>query len=169
MRVKLILIVALSLALASACLAAESSATTRVSWTVLPFAVVGLRGETPGQEVAVTTPLPTPTSGDLARGHIEVPGAVSLSVRSNTRWTVLVEALSPSLGSSHDGTFTWPVESLQIGVGGTFVDVSTHPQTLVSGGRGEHDLTVDYRAQLPENGLPSGEYEAIILYTVTTQ
>jgi len=172
---KHILIVALTFAICATTLAAESSATTRVSWTVLPFAVIGLQDGTSGQAgtsgqgVTVHTTLPAPTAGDLARGYLEAPAAVTLTVRSNTAWTVLVESLSTTLGTSDDGTFDWSVESLQVGVGDSFVNVNTTPQVLASGSRGEHDLSVDYRAQLPEEGLPSGDYEAVLLYTITTQ
>ncbi len=169
MRARFILTATLILALWATAIAGEASVSTRVSWTVLPFAVLGLHGGTAGQEAVVNTPLPTPTAADLARGYVEVPGAVGLTVRSNTEWTVLVESLSPSLGTSDDGTFTWSVDSLQVGVGGRFVNVSSSSQVLASGGRGEHDLSVDYRAQLPAEGLPSGDYEAVLLYTVTTQ
>ncbi len=169
MRAKLILTATLVFAICASLLAAEASVSTRVSWTVLPFAVVGLRGGASGQEMLVNTALPTPTAADLVRGYVEVSGAVGLTVRSNTEWTVLVESLSPSLGTSDDGTFTWSVNSLQVGVGGRFVNVSSSSQVLASGGRGEHDLSVDYRAQLPAEGLPSGDYEAVLLYTVTTQ
>lgn len=169
MRAKIILTTTLILALWATAIAGEASVSTRVSWTVLPFAVVGFHGGTAGQEVVVNTPLPTPTAGDLARGYVEVPGAVGLTVRSNTEWTVLVESLSPVLGTSDDGTFSWSVTSLEVGVGGRFVTVSRNPQVLASGGRGEHALAVDYRARVPEEGLPSGDYEAVLLYTVTTQ
>ncbi len=169
MRVKTILTATLILLIGGTAAAAEASATASVSWTVLPFAVVGIRGGTPGQEVLVSTPLPTPSAEDVTRGYLQVSGAIGLTVRSNTGWTVLVESLSPSLGASDDGTFMWPVDSLQVGVRGSFVDVTTSPQVLASGGRGEHDLTVDYRAHLPAEGLPSGNYQAILLYTVTTQ
>ncbi|MFO8034907.1 MAG: hypothetical protein R6U88_07140 [Candidatus Bipolaricaulota bacterium] len=169
MRAKSILVGILILAVGATAAAAEDSASTRVSWTVLPFAVVGLQGGTPGEEATANTPLPTPTAADLARGYLEVSSAVGLTVRSNTDWTVQVESLSPTLGTSDDGTFIWSVDSLEVGVGGDFVDVSTDPRVLASGSRGEHELTVDYRVQLPEAGVPSGDYEAVLLYTVTTQ
>jgi len=170
MHARSFLLVALALTISVTAAASQSSATTRVSWTVLPFATLGLHGGgTAGDEVTATTPLPTPGAADLARGYVEVPGAVGLTVRSNTAWTVLVEALSPNLGTSDDGTFTWSLDALQVGIGGRTVDVTTYPQVLATGHGGQHELTVDYRAELPEDGLPDGDYEAVLLYTITTQ
>ena len=167
---KLIAIAALIFGLwaGQAALAAQASATVHVRWTILPFAAISLTGQ-PGQEsVVATTPIPDPSPADYQRGFIVIQDALKLTVFSNTSWTVYVQALSPNLGTSYDGEFTWPIEALSAGVNGNFVSVSLHPQALARGGRGVHSLPVDYRISIPQQPLPPGNYQVTLLYTVTT-
>ena len=167
---KTFLIAAILLTLFSgSLLAAQASAVVRITWTVLPFAVISLDGgEDYSESISVVTEIPEPTLLDLARGYIEIPEAVTLQVMSNTHWTVLVQALSPTLGTSYDGTFTWPVEDLAVGVAGDYVTVSMTPQSIAEGKNGKYTLAVDYRVNVPANGVPEGDYKAVLLYTVTT-
>ncbi len=168
LRAKIAMTIAVALITSTVASAAQASVSTTVSWTILPFAVMSLNGGPSSDEIRVNTPLPTPSATDEARGYLEVPDAVRLTVMSNTRWTVLVQSLSDDLGTSDDGTFTWAVDALQVGVNGQFAATGTQPRTIASGGRGEHDLAVAYRAHLPAEGLPDGQYNAILLYTIIT-
>jgi len=115
-----------------------------------------------------TTPIPDPSPADYQRGFIVIRDALRLTVFSNTSWTVYVQALSPNLGTSFDGGFTWPIEALSAGVNGNFVSVSLRPQALARGGHGVHSLPVDYRISIPQQPLPPGNYQVTLLYTVTT-
>lgn len=164
---KIVLIAALALLFSVSLVAAQATAVVKITWRILPFAVISLGGDY-GQSVVAVTEVPTPTAADLARGYVEIPDAVTLRVMSNTHWTVFVQALSPTLGTSYDGRFEWPIDSLEIGLEGRFIQASTQPQELVSGHNGEFTLTVDYRVRVPETGVPDGDYQAVILYTVTT-
>jgi len=149
-------------------LAAEDSVTVEVSFSIVPFATISLSGGPESGSVQVATSIPTPTSVDVARGYLELPSAVSLTVASNTHWTVFVQALSRTLGTSYDGVFTWDIAALRVGTKGGFVPVSMDPQAVVQGIQGEHPVSVDYRISLPETGLPEGNYEATLLYTITS-
>ncbi|HIP99153.1 TPA: hypothetical protein EYH33_01215 [Candidatus Bipolaricaulota bacterium] len=169
MKRMILIAAALLIGLSASLLGAQATAVVRVSWTVLPFAIISLEGSGEyGDSVVVVTEIPEPTAFDLARGYIELPGAVTLRVMSNTHWTVLVQALSPTLGTSYDGTFTWPVEHLAVGVGGDYVPVSLSPQPIAAGKNGQYLLAVDYRVNVPATGVPAGDYRAVLLYTVTT-
>jgi|Deesub1362B_J571_1020462.scaffolds.fasta_scaffold04795_4 hypothetical protein len=147
---------------------AQDSVVVRISWRVLPFALLSLDGQEWGESAVAATPLPAPTPTDFQRGYLSLPQAVTLRVISNTRWTVFVQALSPSLGTSYDGTFNWEISALEVGIGGDFLPLSLVPQPLVSGANGSHVLPVDYRVRLPEKALPPGDYQAVVLYTITT-
>mgnify|MGYP000105987920 CR=1 FL=1 len=147
---------------------AQDSVVVRVSWQVLPFALLSIDGQQWGESAVAITPLPEPTPTDYARGYLLIPQAVTLRILSNTHWTVLVQTLSPSLGSSYDGNFSWEINALEVGIGGVFLPLSPEPQPLISGANGRHDLAVDYRVRLPEGGLPPGEYQAVVVYTITT-
>lgn len=161
--------IAASVILLSASLfAAQATAVVKITWTVLPFAVISLDGVDYGESAVAVTTIPEPTAADLARGYVEIPEAVTLRVMSNTHWTVLVQALSPTLGTSYDGSFVWSIEALEMGVDGEFIQASTSPQPLVSGANGKFEIPVDYRVHVPADGVPEGDYEAVILYTVTT-
>ena len=164
---KVILTAAVTLLLSGSLLAAQATAVVKITWRVLPFAVISL-GNDYGQSVVAVTEIPSPTEADLARGYVEIPEAVTLWVMSNTHWTVFVQALSPTLGTSYDGSFEWSIEDLEIGIGGHFLRASTSSQELASGRNGKFELKVDYRAHVPETGVPEGDYQAVILYTVTT-
>ncbi len=147
--------------------AIQAKVTVKVSWTVLPIAILSIDGVGHGESLAVVTDIPAPTAADLARGYIEIPHAVRLNVYANTGWTVLVQALAPTLGASTSGDFLWPCEDLEVGVGGEFLPLSTRPQPLISGERGVHSFQVDYRVHLPPE-LPEGDWRATVLYTITT-
>ncbi|MGC9529941.1 MAG: hypothetical protein ACP5G2_04895 [Candidatus Bipolaricaulaceae bacterium] len=160
--------VALILMAGGAAAAQQASATASVSWQVLPFALISLRGQGAGDSVQATTAIPTPSDADLARGQLTIPRAATLHVVSNANWTVLVQALDRKLGTSHAGDFTWPLRgNLRVDAGWERVMVSARPQALASGGRGEHVLAVDYILSLPHAGLPAGDYQVTLLYTVT--
>ncbi|HAF70790.1 TPA: hypothetical protein DCL37_05520 [Candidatus Acetothermia bacterium] len=149
-----------------ALLAAQTSATVTVRWTILPFAVISLAGQSGQGSVVATTSIPDPSPADYQRGFIVIQDAVRLTVLSNTSWTVYAQALGPDLGRSFDGGFTWPLEALEAGVNGRFIRLSQTPQPLTRGGRGTHTLPVDYRVTIPTQPLPPGDYQVTLLYTV---
>ena len=165
-----VVIAAMLLALAPvSALASQASVTVKVSWTILPIAILSIEGVGHGSSVTVVTAIPSPSAEDLARGYLEIPKAVTLSVWANTDWTVLVQSLRPTLGAS--GGFVWPCQDLELAVSGTgdYLPLSTRPQPLITGGRGVHRFQVDYRVELPATGVPPGDYQAVVLYTVTTK
>lgn len=148
---------------------ASDSATTTVSWSVLPFATLSIAGEEgSGDAVVSTFALPQPSAADLKRGYIEVERALTLVAVSNTGWQLIVRTDDPNLGQSYDGTYIKPLDDFQLRArGGEYRSLSHRAQVLKSGTNGRYELEIDYRIRFHPAYRP-GDYRVTLTYTITT-
>ena len=150
-------------------LGAGDSATTTVSWTVLPFAALSIAGEEGRGDVVVTTfALPQPSPADLKRGYLEMEGALTLIAVSNTGWQLIVRTDDPNLGQSYDGTYIKPLNDFQLRArGGEYRSLSERDQVLTAGSHGRYKLGIDYRILFHQRYRP-GNYQITLIYTIVT-
>jgi len=148
---------------------ASDSATTTVSWSVLPFATLSIAGEEgSGDAVVSTFALPQPSAADLNRGYIEVERALTLIAVSNTNWRLTVRSDDPDLGRSYDGSYVKPLGDFQLRTaGGEYRSISNGEQVLMTGRHGRYELGIDYRIRF-HSGYRPGDYRVTLIYTITT-
>lgn len=158
-------------ALAAVPLLGEDSETAQVGWTIASYqtlSIVGSDGSGDGQ-VESRFAVPEPSDADLARGHVERPNAVRLNARSNTAWVITARAESANMGTSDDGSYTKPIRDLQVRAdGGTYTPLSQDNQIIASGGAGKRTVGVDYRVAFDQAEYRPGDYEATVVYTIST-
>jgi len=158
------------LILLAATLWAGNDARTAVAFRVAPFQTLSLNGGTTGSSAVSTVRVPEPTARDLARGHVDMPEALALSVRSNAPWVVQVRSLHANMGLSHDRTYTKPLSDFQLRVGqGPYVGVDTTDQRLLQGAHGRFAFDVDYRVKFDPKTHRDGDYALDLVYTITSR
>lgn len=144
-------------------------ASANVTWHVVPLQSLTIAGQDQdGVSVTDRVTLPEPNAADLARGYMEQTSALVLEATSNIPWTVNVQALEPSMGTSTDGSYRKPLSDFLLRAdGGPYVTLSPFAQTLASGEPGSQHLSIDYRVAVsPQTDLP-GDYAVTLLYTIT--
>lgn len=152
-------------------LLAASGSTVRVGFEILPFQQLSISGgRSVGNTALSTVQLPQPSAADLARGYIELPHAVSLSVRSNIPWAVTVRTDNANMGQSFDGNYTKPISDFQLRVGnGAFRPITQQNQVLLRGSYGEYNFDVDYRTLFDANIHRQGNYQLTVVYTIVSR
>jgi len=152
-------------------LGAGDSATTTVSWTVLPFASLSIGGgRGSGETVSTTVALPRPSDADLERGYLEQGRALTLIAMSNTNWRLTVRSDDPDLGRSYDGFYVKPLGDFQLRTaGGEYRSISNGDQVLTTGTYGRYELGIDYRILFHHELYRPGDYRITLIYTITTE
>jgi hypothetical protein len=144
--------------------AAGASATVRITWEILPFAVFLGEDSIYSTSIAVSTLIRF--EGQTVES-ITIPGATTLRIVSNTNWTVHVQLVQPDPGEGSEANATWPTGYVYVRTDDGYVPVSTSPQVLCEGRNGIHVLGVDYRLDLPPESLSPGDYWITLVFLVT--
>ncbi|GAB4305144.1 MAG: hypothetical protein Kow0097_03110 [Candidatus Bipolaricaulota bacterium] len=115
------------------------------------LSVLGMKDS--GREIPVAVKIPSPVP-DRSE-PVELRQAVTLVVRSNVPWTLVVRSsdLSP-----------WGIVELRIG-SGEYRPVQPEGLVLARGLPGVHEIVLDYRVNLGEAGW-SGERTLTLIYAV---
>jgi len=161
----------LTLAVASLPLVAEDSATVQVGWTIESTQTLRILGSDGpgGREVAHTFAVPEPSEADLARGHMVREDALRLEARSNTDWVITARSERATMGASHDGAYTKPIQDLQVRAdGGAYAPLSRERTIIARGTAGDETVGVDYRVDFDEAEYRPGDYRATVVYTIST-
>jgi len=149
---------------------AGNDARTTVAFHVAPYQTLSLNGGTAGTRAVSSVQVPDPTGHDLAHGHVDILGAVTLKVRSNAPWVVHVRSLDANMGLSRDGTYTKPLSHFQLRVGdGPYVAVDTADKRLLRGAHGHFAFDVDYRIEFDSETHRDGDYALDLVYTITSR
>ncbi len=150
---------------------ADDSATAQVGWTVESTQSLSIAGaaNSNGRQVASTFAVPEPSERDLARGHIDREDALRLNARSNTDWVITARSESATMGTSDDGTYTKSIQDLQVRAdGGSYTPLSRERTTIARGAPGERTVGVDYRVNFDQATYRPGDYEATVIYTISS-
>lgn len=151
---------------------ASDSATVTVSWQVPVMQSLQIQGQaTSGSSDKITSVLnlPQPTDNDLQRGYIQRQNALTLTARSNVKWAVQVQVEQPYLGTSYDGEYRKPSSDLLIRGSSGYKQASTSPVIIATGESGSHRIGVDYKVLFDQQDYRRGDYQATLIYTITTR
>ncbi len=148
-------------------LANQTSITTKVSWTVLPFQELRIAGSNShGPSISTTYAMPQPGFLDLQQGYVEEMDCVDLTINSNIPWKVQVWTENTTMGYSHDGLISKPVSDFELREhGGAYFPISNTPQILADGHRGSFEIGVDHRILLGDD-YHDGDYNLEVVYTI---
>jgi hypothetical protein len=146
------------------------SARTTVNWTAVPFASLSIGGEgASGGTISSRVGVPHPNEEDLARGYLEVEGALTLIARSNTNWRLTIRTPDADLGRSYDRSYVKPLSDFQLRLAGKeYLSISNSDQALTTGTRGQHELGIDYRVLFNREKYRPGDYGVMLIYTIIT-
>ncbi len=149
---------------------ADGATQTEVVFHLAPFQTLSLADGPFGARTAYSVHIPQPSARELARGHVDVPGAVTLNVHSNAPWVVNVRALSPDMGHSDDGAVTKPLADFQLRAANRpYITLDTQDQRLIQGDHGRFSFEVDYRVRFDPRTHRDGDYALDLLYTITSR
>jgi len=141
--------------------AVQQSTVVRAQWRILPYQ--SLQIDNRDAEAGATSSrlvVHEPTALDIQRGFMEHENAIRLHVVSNTRWMVQVWAEQSAVGDL-------PISAIQLrGDSGAFLQLSTTPQVLASGGNGVFELPIDYRIRLEGETSSVAGLGLEIVYTI---
>jgi len=153
------------------------SADVSVSCTVLPYVALSVSqgGYVPYEQALLV--FPSITSADWERGFVQRGKPVDLTVIANTSWTLTTELVSPARVIGNEGTLGGTTTlSWSTLPNGSYTDISAGavgvPQTISSGERGSHRLSLWYRVDLRPfraEAVAIEAVEAIVVYTVVAE
>jgi len=158
-------------ALAAVPLLGDDSETAQVGWTIASYQTLSIVGSdgTDDRQVESRFVVPEPSDADLARGHVERQDALRLNAESNTPWVITARGESAHMGTSDDGSYAKPIRDLQVRAGdGTYTPLSRDNQIVASGDAGKTAVGVDYRVAFDRAEYRPGQYEATVVYTIST-
>jgi len=161
------LLILLLAAISSSAFATGTTATVKVSFTVLPFQSLFIAGDdSDDATVCSRFDLRQSSEADFAVGYIEERSAMTLKAASDIPWTVKVRALESDSGTSDDGTYAKPLTDFSLcGNGGPYSSITGSDQTLASSDTGEHTLVVDYKVDTEKGTHRDGDYGLTVVYT----
>jgi len=156
-----VLVVSIVFVAAVCAVAFQQSVVVRAQWRILPYQSLRIHGGTPefpGASSRVI--LRAPTVLDLERGYMELENVIRLQVVSNTNWTVQVWAEQQEFGGL-------PIEAVQLrGSSSEYLELSTVPQVLATGGNGVFELPIDYRIALGDATSIEAGQALEVVYTM---
>jgi hypothetical protein len=151
-------------------LGGSDSATTTVSWTVLPFASLSVVGDgKSGESLNSIFTIPQPNVEELEQGWLERRRAITLMASSNVDWEVTVRTDARNLGKSCAGSYIKPLEDFKLRAkNGEYQNIGNRPLVLTTGGMGSNIVEVDYRIDLDRELYEPGDYQLTLIYTIVT-
>ena len=153
--------------------AAKDSATVTVGFTVAAHQSLQISSNSSSSNSSSTSvesvyTIPDPNNDDLEKGYIKEENALELVASSNIGWEVQVEAKNKYLGTSDNGKYKKPISDLSVRGKGKFKQVSMDPITIAEGQPGTFNFGVDYKVQYDKTEYEKGNYEASLIYTITS-
>ena len=161
------LLILLLAAISSSAFASGTTATVKVSFTVLPFQSLVIAGDDSGDATVYSRfDLRQPSEANSAVGYIEKKSALTLKAAGNIPWTVNVRALESDAGTSDDETYNKFLADFSLrSDGGSSSSIAGSDQTLAGGDTGEYILVIDYNIDTEKGAHRDGDYGLTVVYT----
>ncbi len=138
---------------------------------ILPFQSLNISGLDAQSTGSVSTiAFPEASLEDLERGYIEKQEIVEMTLESNVPWSLSFYTNDETMGTSHDGTYTKPIQHFQVRVdGGSYIDLSNINQEFLFGSPTKTSFSIDYRMLLDRENHSPGNYQASVTYTLSSR